>query len=390
MNISNKSWVYLMRRAISLLGSTGSIGRQSLNVVRNLGGAIDVVGLAARNSVDLLESQIREFQPEIVALFEEKAALELKRRMPGCNVVCGIEGLCEVASWHSSDFVIMGMVGSKGVLPAVEAIQSGKDIGLANKEILVIAGEIISRLAKENGVKILPIDSEHSAILQCLQGESIADVNRIILTASGGPFLHHEMDELKNVTVKEATNHPTWSMGNKVSIDCSTLMNKGFEIMEARWLFDIPLGKIDVVIHPQSLVHSFVEFIDGSVKAQVGAPNMEGYIQYALTYPERRARQGSPFNFSDFKKWEFYPINLKKFACLGFCYDASERGGTYPCALNAGNEVLVERFCQGTISWLSIAEKLEKIMDGHQEIEEINIESILEVDRETRLAALTV
>jgi len=377
-------------KAISLLGSTGSIGRQTLNVVRNLGKSVKVVGLAAKNNIDLLEAQIDEFKPEVVAVFEEKAALELKRRCSGVNIVCGVDGLCEVASWHNANFAVLAMVGSKGILPAVKAIKSGIDIGLANKEILVAAGEYIFNLAKEHNVKLIPIDSEHSAIFQCLQGESIESVNRVILTASGGPFLNHELTDLKNVSVLDACNHPTWTMGNKVSIDCSTLMNKGFEVMEARWLFDLPIEKIEVVIHPQSLVHSFVEFIDGSIKAQIGVPDMEMPIQYALTHPERKIRRAKPFNFIEHSKFEFYLPNAQKFRCLDLAYDALRKGGTHPCFLNAANEVLVERFCQGEVSWLDIAEKLVTLTDGHKTLKELSVDSILEVDREARLQASMV
>lgn len=376
-----------MVKAISLLGSTGSVGRQTLSVVRNLGPSVKIVGLAARSNIDLLEAQVREFQPEIVAVFEEKGALELKRRIPGINIVCGIEGLCEVASWHSATYVVLAMVGTKGILPAVEAIKNGKDIGLANKEILVSAGEYISELVKKHRVRMLPIDSEHSAILQCLQGEDIKTLKRIILTASGGPFLHRSLEELKEVKREDAANHPTWRMGNKISIDSSTLMNKGFEVMEARWLFDIPVEKIEVVVHPQSLVHSFVEFIDGSMMAQVSIPDMELPIQYALTYPERKARHHRVFNFEQPQTFEFFPPDLEKFPCLQLAYDALKKGGTYPCFLNAVNEVLVERFCEGQISWLDISKKSKILVDRQQSTQALSVDSILETDREARLAA---
>lgn len=376
-----------MNKSICLLGSTGSVGRQTLNVVRNLGPEVKVVGLAARSNIDLLEAQIKEFSPEIVAVFEEKGALELKRRHPGLNVVCGVDGLCEVASWHSANFVLLAMVGSKGILPAIKAIESGKDIGLANKEILVSAGEYIHHLAKKHHVRLLPVDSEHSAILQCLQGEEMESVKRLILTASGGPFLHRSMEELQSVTKLDAIKHPTWNMGDKISIDSSTLMNKGLEVMEARWLFDLPVDKIEVVIHPQSLVHSFVEFVDGSMKAQISVPDMELPIQYALTYPERKPRPHKHYNFLQAHTYEFFPPNLQKFQCLQLAYDALRKGGTYPCFLNAANEVLVERFCQGEVRWLDIPEKLKILVDRQTTSKELSIDSILEIDREARLAA---
>lgn len=376
-----------MEKKITVLGSTGSIGRQTLNVARHLGERVKVVGLAARDSVDLMEAQALEFQPEIIALFDEKAARELKRRHPGWNVVSGMSGLCEVASYHSIDTVIIGLVGSQAILPVIEAIKAGKKIGLANKEVLVSAGEYIMGLAEAKQVEIFPIDSEHSAIFQCLLGEDKSEISRVILTASGGPFLHASEEDLKQVTVESASNHPTWKMGGKVSIDCSTLMNKGFEVIEAKWLFDLPLEKIDVVIHPQSLVHSFIEFVDGSMKAQINPPSMELPIQYALTYPNRIKRDQNKFDFGKFSKFEFYLPDLKKFRCLALAYDAMRIGGSLPCVLNAGNEVFVERFCRGELNWLQIAEKLEILLGRHTALHKIGVDTLLEVDREARLEA---
>lgn len=376
-----------MEKRISVLGSTGSIGRQTLNVAKHLGEKIKVVGLAAKSNVDLIEAQAIEVGAEIVCLFDEKAAKELKRRHPMWNVVSGIEGLCEVASYHTIDTVIVGVVGSMAILPVMEAIKSKKRIGLANKEVLVSAGEFITTLARKNDVILFPIDSEHSAIFQCLLGEDKKDVARVILTASGGPFLYYSDEELKNITVACAANHPTWTMGNKVSIDCSTLMNKGFEVIEAKWLFDFPVEKIDVVIHPQSLVHSFVEFIDGSMKAQVNLPSMELPIQYALTYPERVKREVSPFDFKNNSKFEFYLPDKKKFRCLELAYESLRIGGSLPCVLNAANEVLVERFCRGELSWLGIAEKLETLLGRHNVLHVTSVDTLLEVDREARLEA---
>ena len=376
-----------MEKKISILGSTGSIGRQTLSVAKHLGEKVKVVGLAAKSNVDLIEAQAIETGAEIVCLFEEKAAKELKRRHPMWNVVSGIEGLCEVASYHSIDTVIVGVVGSMAILPVMEAIRAKKLVGLANKEVLVSAGEYITRLAKECGVTLFPIDSEHSAIFQCLLGEKKEAVSRLILTASGGPFLHLSDEELKYVTAGSAANHPTWTMGSKVSIDCSTLMNKGFEVIEAKWLFDFPVEKIDVVIHPQSVVHSFVEFVDGSMKAQVNVPSMELPIQYALTYPDRVARNEKPFDFHKYGKFEFYLPDLKKFRCLELAYESLRIGGSLPCVLNAGNEVLVERFCQGELSWLQIAEKLETLLGRHNVLHGTSVDTLLAVDREARLEA---
>ncbi len=376
-----------MEKKISILGCTGSIGQQTINVARHLGERIKVVGLAAKSNVDLIEAQALETGAEIVCLFDEKAAKELKRRHPMWNVVSGMEGLCEVASYHSIDTVVVGLVGSMAILPVIEAVKDKKVVALANKEVLVAAGEYVTLLAKEKGVTLFPIDSEHSAIFQCLQGEDIASVSRVILTASGGPFLHLSEEELLNVTVEGASAHPTWTMGNKVSIDCSTLMNKGFEVIEAKWLFDLPVEKIDVVVHPQSLVHSFIEFVDGSMKSQINEPSMELPIQYALTYPERVKRGGKPFDFQKHKLFEFYLPDLKKFKCLALAYESLRIGGSLPCVLNAGNEVLVERFCRGELSWMQISEKLELLLSRHNVVYKTSIDSILEVDREARLEA---
>jgi 1-deoxy-D-xylulose-5-phosphate reductoisomerase len=376
-----------MERKISILGSTGSIGQQTLNVAKNLGEKVKVYGLAAKSNVDLIELQAIETGAEIVCLFDEKAAKELKKRHPMWNVVTGMSGLCEVASYHAVDTVIAATVGSLAILPVMEAIKAKKMIGLANKEILVAAGHFITKLAKEMNVTLFPIDSEHSAIFQCLLGEDKESVSKVVLTASGGPFLHFSEEQLKHVTAKDSANHPTWSMGSKVSIDCSTLMNKGFEVIEAKWLFDLPLEKIDVVIHPQSLVHSFIEFIDGSMKAQINVPNMELPIQYALTYPKREKRGTLPFDFYKNNKFEFFTPDRKKFRCLDLAYESLRVGGSLPCVLNAGNEVLVERFCRGEVSWMGIAEKLEILLGRHNALYELSVDTLLEVDREARLEA---
>ena len=376
-----------MEKTITLLGSTGSVGRQTLNVVRHLKGAVRVVGLAAKSNIDLLESQIKEFQPEWVAVYDEKAARELKRRISNCTVVAGLEGLCEVASIESATLALFAMTGTEGFLPAVYAIKAKKDIAIANKEVIVAAGELINKLIAEHGVRLFPIDSEHSAIFQCLQGENTEDVRRMILTASGGPFLKTSMDDLEKISYQQATHHPTWKMGEKVSVDCSNLMNKGFEVIEASFLFQIPPEKIEVVIHPQSIVHSFVEFVDGSLKAVASLPSMELPIQYALTFPNRRERGEAPFDFSSHGLWEFIPPDHQKFPCLELAYESLRIGGSSPCVLNAANEVLVERFCRGEVSWLGIGEKLGTIVKKHRAIKDLTIDTILEVDRETRIEA---
>lgn len=377
-------------KKIALLGSTGSIGKQTLNVVRHLSDSLSVVALAAKKNIDLLEKQALEFRPEIICVFEEKAALELKKRQPSWNIVTGIEGLSEVASYEEVDTALMGMSGTQGILPIISAIKAGKEIALGNKEIIVAAGEYVMGLAKKYGTEVISFDSEHSAIFQCLQGESIDEVRKIILTASGGPFIYHDENMLDRVTAEEAKKHPNWNMGVKVSIDSSTLMNKGFEVIEAKWLFGLPIEKIEVLIHPESLVHSFVEFIDGSIKAQLAIPNMELPIQYALTHPKRQKRENCFVSFKDYTKLHFFEPDLKKFKCLDLAYQSLRLGGTMPCVLNAANEVLVERFCMGEVSWRGISEKLEKLLENHANIQDICIDTILEVDKETRIKALSI
>jgi 1-deoxy-D-xylulose-5-phosphate reductoisomerase len=272
-----------------------------------------------------------------------------------------MEGLLEVASHPSVNYVVSAMTGAIGILPTAQAIKEGKTIGLANKEVLVSAGAYIMQLAKENNVSIIPIDSEHSAIFQCLQGNSFKDVRRLILTASGGPFLHTPQEDLASITVEKALAHPTWQMGPKVTVDSSTLMNKGFEVIEAHFLFDIPIDKIEVVIHPQSIIHSFVEYIDGSILAQMSEPNMMMPIQYALTYPERRESPLEPFAFAKHGSLQFFPPDIQKFQCLDLAFKALAQGGSAPCYLNAANEVLVGRFCRKEIGWHEIGIKLESL-----------------------------
>ncbi len=374
---------------MALFGSTGSIGRQTLNVVRHLKGRVEVVALCARSNIDLLETQIHEFSPQIVCVYEEEAANELRRRLTrkGVEVVSGLSGLEQVARMEGCDFALMGMVGSIGLVPTVAAIETGKTIGLANKEVLVAGGSVVMKLAKEKNVTILPIDSEHTAIFQCLVGESKESVKKLILTASGGPFLHLEMNQLHKVTSQDASKHPTWKMGEKVSIDCSTLMNKGLEVIEAYWLFGVPIGDIEVVVHPQSAIHSMVEFVDGSVKAQIATNSMEKPIQYALTYPDRLPRHEKSFNFVECGKFEFYAPDKEKFRCLALAYEAIGEGGTLPCFMNAANEVIVERFCKGEVKWPQIAHLLERLMQSHDTIHEPSLSEILEVDRHAREVA---
>lgn len=369
---------------IAILGSTGSIGRNALEVVRHLKSHFRVVALAARENIDLLEKQAHEFHPLLIAVFQQDKALELQRRLPGIPILSGMEGLKAIAACNEAKMVISAIAGTLGLEPTIAAILAGKDVGLANKEALVSGGALVMRLVKEMGVELLPIDSEHSAIFQCLKGETGSAISRIILTSSGGPFRNWTSEQLANVTVEQALNHPTWKMGPKVTIDSSTLMNKGLEIIEAHWLFDLPVDKIDVIIHPQSIIHSLVEFCDASMLAQMGVPNMIVPIQYAMTYPARLPGLLQPFDFIKHGKLEFFQPDLMKFRCLALAYEAIKRGGSLPCYMNAANEKLVERFLAKEIGWNDIGIQLERLMEQHS-IQQINtLEDILAVDAQAR------
>ncbi len=374
-----------MKKRISLLGSTGSIGTTSLEVAKHLDYA--VVAMATYANIDLLEQQIAEYHPEIVAVYDVTKAKELRQRCPNITVLEGESGVCEVAAYPLADFTLVAIVGMAALAPTLAAIEAGKTIGLANKEVLVSAGEFVTKLAKEKGVTLLPIDSEHSAIFQCLEKMGKDEVYRIILTASGGPFRTYTKDQLEAVTLKDALNHPTWTMGPKITVDSSTLMNKGLEMIEAYWLF----GRIpDVLIHPQSMIHSMVEAIDGTVFAQLHENNMSYPIQYALTYPKRAPGRFPPFNFIKHSTLEFYLPDTKKFPTLKFAAEALHVGKSLACYLNAANEILVERFLQEKISWLQIASKLETLIQRHQPIEIEAMETVLAVDAMAREEAKTI
>lgn len=375
-------------KKIAILGSTGSIGDSTLKVVRHLGPErFQVVALAAHSQIDLLEQQAREFQPELIAVYNRKRAQELQQRLPHIKVVGGEEGIDEVASHSSAQMVISAMSGTVGLKPTLAAIIAGKDVALANKESLVSAGSLVMELARQKNVRILPIDSEHSALFQCLNGEDKQKVRRLILTASGGPFRTMNMHELHQVTVDQALQHPTWRMGPKVTIDCSTLMNKGLEVIEAHWLFDIPIDKIEVVIHPQSLVHSFVEFVDSSLLAQVSVPSMTLPIQYAMTYPERLPGLLPPFDFLKNGHMQFFQPDKEKFRCLDLAFHAAREGGSLPCYMNAANEVLVNRFIGKAISWPEIGQKLESLMARHGVGPILHLEDVASVEAEARAQA---
>ncbi len=375
-------------KKLTILGSTGSIGTQTLEIVRHLN--LEVVGLAACSSIDLLYEQIQEFHPKIVAVYEEKKALELQKKVPGTRIVAGFEGLIEVAAYSEATLVVSAMTGSIGIAPTLAAIEAKKNIALANKEVLVGAGELVMRRAKELGVMILPVDSEHSALFQCLEHKNPEEVRRLILTASGGPFFHLPVEELGKITVESALKHPSWNMGPKVTIDSSTLMNKGLEVIEAFHLFQRPLAEIDVVVHPQSVIHSMVEMQDGSLFAQMSEPSMIFPIQYAITWPLRPSGFMPSFPFTKYPKLEFFSMEKGKFICLDLAYDALKEGGSFPCYLNAANEVLVSRFLDKEISWLDIGMKLDKLLSCHKKETPSTLEAIFAVDAAARREAQTI
>lgn len=357
-------------KRIAILGSTGSIGTQTLEVVRNLGN-IEVVGLTANNNIDLLESQINEFKPKKVAVKNKKNAYILEQRLKSnlqtknIEVLAETDGLVQIATLDEIDIVVTSVVGNIGLLPTIKAIQSKKDIALANKETLVAAGKLVIEEAKRYNVNIYPVDSEHSAIFQCLQGNYNNKISKIHLTASGGPFRTKTVDELKYVTLDDALNHPNWKMGKKITIDSATMMNKGLEVIEAKWLFDVDLNKINVLIHPQSIIHSMVEYEDGAVIAQLGEPDMKVPIQYALTYPNRVKNSFTKINFFEHNKLEFEKPDLNKFECLNLAYEATKIGGNMPAVLNSANEVAVDLFLNNKIKFLDIPKLIETTMGAY-------------------------
>lgn len=377
-------------KRIAILGSTGSIGQNALKIAKHLKDELHVCALAARENIDLLEEQIREFNPEIVGVYNTTKAAELKKRVPHCQIVGGMEGLLAVASYHSVNFVVSAIAGTLGLQPTLEAIRSGKDVGLANKEALVSGGALVMDLVKKKGIQLIPIDSEHSAIFQCLKDECRSAVDRIILTASGGPFRNFTEEQLEEVTPEQALQHPNWKMGPKVTIDSSTLFNKGLEVIEAYWLFGIPLDKINVVIHPQSIIHSLVEFVDRSILAQMGVPSMIVPIQYAMTYPKRSPGMLKQFDFLENSILQFERPDLQKFRCLALAYEAIRQGGSMPCYMNAANEVLVNRFLNRELSWKDIAGCLEQLMEHHQVEPVGSLEAILAIDAKARAEAQQV
>ena len=360
-------------KRLAILGSTGSIGQQTLEVVRSFGDRFQVVGLGAGRNLPLLERQIKEFQPKLVSIAE--ADLTQRLRRPEYELLSPDE----LASHPDVDLVVIAISGKAGLSPTLAAIEAGKSIALATKEVLVMAGEIVTAAARRRGARILPIDSEPSAIWQCLRGEE-RSVARLILTASGGPFRQFSLEQLAQVTPQQALDHPTWKMGKKITIDSATLMNKGFEVIEAQWLFDVPVEKIEVVVHPQSIVHSFVEFVDGSVKAQLSPPDMRLTIQYALFYPERPRSELPRLDFSNIGPLTFEAPDLERFPCLRLAVDAGQKGGTYPTVLSAADEVAVELFLKQRIGFLDIATLVEEALEQHQSIPHPSLEEILAAD----------
>lgn len=371
-------------KKIAILGSTGSIGTQTLEVARN-NGDLEITALATGSNIDLLERQIREFRPPLAAVWTEEKAKELRIRTEDLDVkiVSGMEGLLEVAAQPESEILVTAIVGMIGIRPTIAAMKAGKDIALANKETLVTAGHIIMPLAKEKGVRILPVDSEHSAIFQCLNGENRVQLKKILLTASGGPFRGKKKEELKNVQVEDALKHPNWHMGRKITIDSATLVNKGLEMMEARWLFGVEPDNIQIVVQPKSIIHSMVEFVDGAVIAQLGTPDMKLPIQYALYYPERRYLPGDRLDFWTLGQITFEKPDMENFPGLRLAFDAAAAGGSLPTVYNAANERAVAMFLEKKIGFLEIPEIIQSCMEAHRVIPDPTVEQILETEKET-------
>ena len=371
-------------KKIAILGSPGSIGTQTLEVVRE-NGNIEVVSLAAGSNTELLEKQVREFHPKVVCVYQKDRAADLKERLKDetVKVVTGMDGLIEAACVPEAEIVVTAVVGMIGIRPTIAAIEAGKDVALANKETLVTAGHLIIPLAKEKGIRILPVDSEHSAIFQSLQGNAGNKIQKILLTASGGPFRGKKQEDLLNVKVEDALKHPNWSMGRKITIDSSTMINKGLEVIEAKWLFDVSVDEIQVVVQPQSVIHSMVEYEDGSVIAQLGTPDMKLPIQYALYYPERRYLPGDRLDFWSLSHLDFEKPDLDTFYGLALAYEAGRAGGSMPTVLNAANELAVSMFLDRQITYLEIVEIIEDCMKAHKKIENPSLEQILMTEQET-------
>ncbi|MEH7439687.1 1-deoxy-D-xylulose-5-phosphate reductoisomerase [Neobacillus drentensis] len=372
-------------KTISLLGATGSIGTQTLDVIREHPTEFKLAALSIGKNIELARKMISEFQPELVSVQNKSDYITLKTEFPQTKFTFGPEGLIETAVYEKADILVNAVLGSVGLNPTLQAIECGKIIAIANKETLVTAGHLVMDAAKRNHVTLLPVDSEHSAIFQALQGEKAKNIERLILTASGGSFRDRSRNELENVTVQEALNHPNWSMGAKITIDSATMMNKGLEVIEAHWLFDIPYDKIDVLLHKESIIHSMVEFHDSSIIAQLGTPDMRVPIQYALTYPDRLPlASANRLNLAQIGRLHFQEMDVERFRCLNFAYIAGKEGGTMPTVLNAANEAAVAAFLEGKIRFLQIEDLIEKALSTHQTIQHPSLSVIQEVDQETR------
>ena len=374
---------------IAVFGSTGSIGKNTLEVVSNLNRnsyPVNVKYITANSNIELLIEQVLEFNPVAAVIFKEELYGELKKRLngSGCELLCGQTGIEEIASRCDYDLAVNALVGFSGLIPTIKAIKSGKRVALANKESLVVAGELIQNLAAKHKTEILPIDSEHSAILQCILGEPFNKITKLTLTASGGPFRQYDKDLFHGITKEEALNHPNWKMGNKITIDSATLMNKGFEIIEAKWLFNIEVENIEVLIHPQSIIHSMVEFADGSVKAQLGMPDMKIPIQYALTYPDRVSSDFPRLDLALLKHLTFETPDFKKFECLKLAYEVIKLGGSYPVVLNAANEAAVDLFLNERIKFSEIPYLINSALEKHTGSNNLDIDNIIEIDKWSR------
>ncbi|MBI4452739.1 1-deoxy-D-xylulose-5-phosphate reductoisomerase [Candidatus Woesearchaeota archaeon] len=368
---------------LSILGSTGSIGTQTLDIVRQFPNEFKVVGLTANKNSDLLLKQIKELRPKAVAIMDKSKVDDLLN-FSSCQVYSGIEGLNRIASLNEADTIVNALVGSIGIEPTYHAARNKKNIALANKEALVAAGSVIMEEVKRNNVNMMPIDSEHSAIFQCLNGKNINEIKKITLTCSGGPFKNYSREQLINVTKEDALKHPTWDMGNKITIDSATLMNKGFEVIETHWLYNLPYEKIEIVIHPQSIIHSLVEFQDKSVIAQLGLPDMKIPIQYALSHPKRFLSNSQSLDLAKIKKLEFKEPDFEMFPCLNYAYEAGNIGGTLPAVMNAANESAVYAFLDNKIRFLDIPVLIKRMMDNHISIKNPDLHDILQTDKQTK------
>lgn len=373
-----------MKKIITILGSTGSIGTQALEVIEKLNDQFEVLALSAGNNIKLLEQQIQKFNPKKVCIANDEQVNYLQGKYPDIKILSGTDGLTELASDKKNDLLLVAVSGKIGLLPTLKAIENKIDIALANKETLVMAGDIVMKKAKENNVKILPVDSEHSAIYQCSQG--VNNIKSVIITASGGPFKDKTSEEIKSVTIEETLNHPKWNMGKKITVDSATLMNKGLEVIEAHHLFNLDYDKIKVIVHPQSIIHSAIECHDGSVIAQLGVPSMHIPIQFAITYPNRvEGIKSNSFNFLENSKLTFEAPDFEKFPCLKLAFEAGKKGGTYPTCLNAANEEAVLAFLNKKIKFYQIFEIVEKIFDNYEGIKNPTIDEIFEEDNKIRV-----